>query len=68
MREIFQNWCLARRIMNSQSILESLCMMVLESLKDIVKEWINCVNLNLYGHMLQYQLCEEVLSNFSYQF
>ena len=64
MHEVFHNWCEARYIINCQPIFGSLCMIALESLKDIVKEWIDCVNLNIYSHILQHQLCEEVTHNF----
>ena len=35
-------------------------MEVLESLKDIVKEWIDSAPLGSYGYFVQWQICDEV--------
>ena len=39
---------------------EGLYMEILESIKDIVKGWIDAAPLSIYGYFMQYRLCDEV--------
>ena len=57
---IIQNCRVFRRLMNDLSAMQGLCLEILESQKDFVKEWMKSDPMSFYGYFMQFQLCDKV--------